>query len=66
MAGLWLLLASPAAGEAGTTARTLLTQASYLAASVFFILGLKSLTKADTARRSSSRSSSTSGSSPAW
>ncbi|MCE2942028.1 MAG: NAD(P)(+) transhydrogenase (Re/Si-specific) subunit beta [Gemmatimonadota bacterium] len=51
MAGLWLLLASPAAGEAGTTARTLLTQASYLAASVFFILGLKSLTKADTARR---------------
>ena len=45
-----------AAGAAPTgftdfSARTLLTQASYLAASVFFILGLKSLTKADTARK---------------
>ena len=32
-------------------ARTLLTQASYLAASIFFILGLKSLTRPDSARR---------------
>jgi len=33
------------------TARDLLTQASYLAASVCFILGLKALTRAETARR---------------
>ena len=32
-------------------ARTLLTQASYLAASIFFILGLKSLTRPESARR---------------
>ena len=38
------------AGE-GLSARTLLTQASYLAAAVFFILGLKSLTHPDSARK---------------
>jgi NAD(P) transhydrogenase subunit beta len=51
-----LLQAAHDAGAAGApftdfSARTLLTQASYLAASVFFILGLKSLTHPDSARR---------------
>ena len=44
------ILSGPDVG-AGALARTLLTQASYLAAAVFFILGLKSLTKPDSARR---------------
>jgi NAD(P) transhydrogenase subunit beta len=40
-----------AAPSEGSLAATLITQASYLAASVFFMLGLKSLTKPDTARK---------------
>ena len=44
------LLETAAAGDA-SGARVLITQASYLVSSVFFILGLKSLTRADTARK---------------
>jgi proton-translocating NAD(P)+ transhydrogenase subunit beta len=44
------LLAAPTLGSA-VTPRDLVIQATYLAASVLFILGLKSLTKPDSARR---------------
>ena len=44
------LLAAPTLGSA-VTPRDLFIQATYLAASVLFILGLKSLTKPDSARR---------------
>jgi NAD(P) transhydrogenase subunit beta len=43
--------AGTASGDVALNARELVTQATYLAASVFFILGLRSLTKADTARK---------------
>ncbi len=51
MTGLGFL--SVVAAEAGgeSLARTLLTQGTYLAAGVFFILGLKSLTHPDSARK---------------
>ena len=45
------LVASGGPEGAGALASTVLTQASYLAAAIFFILGLKSLTKPDSARR---------------
>ncbi len=53
MPAMYALVSSVAEAEAGSGSltRTLLTQASYLAASVFFMLGLKSLTKPDSARK---------------